>query len=339
MGQVVERNAIAKRQDLSDELSLADSKKTIFTSMVKKTSGPENTLIEWPVDNMPEPQSDGAVDEADTQDFEDLGSPKAVLQTRLQIWERKPKVSRLAQVAMNQAGVGKKKAFAKAVAKGLVALKRDIEFTVLSGREAAIGTAAVGNQTRGLGKWIQDSAQSTYPVDAAFRTPTAAINTGTAIADMTDDTAIGIMQAMYDQTGDSDMTILGICGSIAKRGWSRLVAYDKVPAGLTLTRQFNNAKGRTVERKVDVLETDFGTVILRLSSFINTDGTVGSHKTDNSKRLTYFVPEEEVSMRFAEEPNSEELPNAGGGPRALISAIGALLVNNPLMFGKHAPTS
>jgi len=46
-----------------------------------------------------------------------------------------------------------------------------------------------------------------------------------------------------------------------------------------------------------------------------------------------------VMMRFAEAPNATELPNMGGGRRALVQAIGTLEVGNPLFNGGLQPAS
>ena len=338
MPQLSEREAVAKRQDLSNTIHVADMKKTPFTSSVKKGTNPTNTLVEWPVDNYPAPSSEGAVDEQDAQNFENLGAPDAVLQTRLQIWERKPKVSRLAELAANQAGIGPKRAFAKSVAKSLVMIKRDMEFTSLGDNESRIGTSSQGMRMRGLGKWIQSTAQTDLPVPEDYRPPAASIST-TNIADISDDTLTGVVQSMYDQTGDDDMQLTGWCGSRIKRALSRLTMYGKTETGLTLARRYNQpAESGKVTMKVDVLETDYGTIFLRLASFINTGG---DHTSDASKRLCYLTPmnDEAMRLRFAENPNNRELENAGGGRRGITEAIGTLEVGNPLWFGKLAPAA
>lgn len=338
MPQLIEREAVAKRQDLSNAIHVADMKKTPFISSVKKGTNPTNTLVEWPVDSYPAPSSEGAVDEQDVQNFENLGAPDAVLQGRLQIWERKPKVSRLAQLATNQAGIGPKKAFAKSVAKGLVMIKRDMEFTSLGDNESRVGTAQQGLRMRGLGKWIQNGAQTDLPVAAAYRTPAGSIST-TNVADITDDTITAVVQSMYDETGDDDMQLTGWCGSRIKRALSRLTMYGKTEANLTLARRYNQpADSGKITMKVDVLDTDYGRIFLRLASFINTANDATSAA---SKRLCYLTPmnDEALRMRFADSPHSRELPDMGGGPRALIQAIGTLEVGNPLWFGKLAPAA
>lgn len=334
MPALVERNAVGKREDISDVMHVADKKKTSFFTMVKKGTKPMNTNPQWPVEAYPDPRTQGAVDEQDVKDFEDLGAPDELLSGRVQIWERKPKVSRLTQLVANQAGVGPRKAFAKSVAKGLVMLARDIEVTALSNQDSSVGTSSRGGTTRGLGRWISATAQTDLPVPDAFRPKAAAIFTGN-LADLTDDSLIAILQAIYDETGDDEMQLMGMCGSLAKRRFTKLTSYQKDEATFTAVRRYGEESATEIVRKVDLLDTDFGQVVLRNSSFINTGG---NPRAVESKRLAHFINMETVSMRFAETPNSRELPNLGGGPRALIEAIGVLEVGNPLFLGGVQPT-
>jgi hypothetical protein len=340
MPQLIERDRLAKFKirDVSDRISLADVKTTPFTSSVSKGSEPSATLVEWPVDKYPDPTTEGAVDEADVQpaDYEDLSEPGDILQGRIQIWQRKPRVSSLANLAMAQTGVPNKKAFARAIARAMIMIKRDMEVTVLSDNESRLGTNQAGYRIRGLGKWIQSEAQTDLPVAEAYRTPAASIYAG-PLAAYNDDALAAQMQSIYEQTGDSDMSLTCWCGSALKRQVSRLVKYDTADAGLTLVRHFNeNAAAKIITQKVDILDTDFGRVTLRLSSFINTEG---DPKTDASKTLGYIVPMEKemLRLRFAKNPAFHEHPDLGGGPRGHIDAIGTLEVGNPLCLGKVAP--
>jgi len=328
-----DRDPLIKIRDVSDTIHLADMKKTPFTSTVSKGTEPTNTLVEWPADSYPSPTTAGAIDEKDRTDYEDLSEPNAIIQGRIQIWERAPRVSRLANLAMRQAGVPNRKAFSRSVARALVMIKRDMETTTLSDNESKLGTAAVPYQIRGMGRWIQSAAQTDLPVDARYRTPATSIYTG-AINTVNDDVVVAILQSMFDQTGDTDMSLTGWCGSSIKRQFSSLTKYENVTAPLTLARRFNaDADTRTITQAVDVLRTDFGTVTLRLSSFINKGG---DPKSAASKGLCYLVPMERemVRMRFATNPTFDEHPDLGGGKRGLVQAVGTLEVGNPLCLGK-----
>jgi len=344
---LLERTAVAKRQDLSDFIHYADFKNTPFISSVSKGTKPINTLVEWPVDNYPDPRTTGVIDGADIQDaeWENLGRPNAVLANRVQIWRRAPRVSTLSQVVMVQGGVAQRESYALSIAKGLIMIKRDMETTALGDSESQADTGAVPNRMRGLGKWISSTAQTDLPVDPAYLTPATSILTGTMSTfnpdgtinvqgTINDDTVTAVLQSIFDQTGDADMDLTGWCGSKMKRQLSLITKYETIDAPVVLARRFNNdIDTNTVTQKVDIIRTDFGNLNLRLSSFINTGGTP---KTDASKSLCYITPmqKEMIRMRYSEAPFSRDLPDLGGGPRAEVRAIGTLEVGNPLCFGK-----
>lgn len=339
MAAVVERDQTGKREDLRDAITYADRKKSKFMTRIKKGTQPSNTLMEWMVDNYPEPRSEGTVDEADVTNFENFAAGRVPLNNRLQIFERKPKVSRLANKVSDVAGVGRRKEMAKSIAKSIVMVKRDMEFHVLSDLEAVVDDGNAGNKTRALGKWIQSTAQAIYPVPDDYRPAAAQIDT-TAIASIADDTIIGVMQAIYDVTGDDEADLVGWCGSTFKRAVSKLTLYQPTVANFDSVRRFTQmGDGKKITQSVDVLETDFGTLKLVLAAFINTGGTEGAHKSAASKRLCYVTPMEMLEWRASENPNYRALEDAGGGPRGLTESIGGLVCLNPKPFGAFRPSA
>lgn len=337
MAALTEREQVGKRQDLRDAITYADRKKTRFLSRVKKGTEPSNVLMEWPVDNYPEPRAEGVVDEEDATDFENFAAGRKMLNNRLEIFERKPKVSRLANKVSNVAGVGKRKEMAKSIAKAIVMLKRDIEFRCLGDGEAQEDNGTVGNKTRGFGKWVQATAQDLLPVPADYRPAAAQIDASTAMANYVDDTIINVMAALYDVTGDEEMSLNGYCGSTFKRAVSKLTLYAKSESGFEVVRRFNqNGTGKSINMSVDVLETDFGTATLQLASFINTGG---DHRSAASKRLCLLLDMDMVEVRFSEDPNYRPLEDAGGGPRGIAEAICGTVCLNPKGLAAFRPPS
>lgn len=338
MPAFVERDAIGLRRDLSDALAIADRKKTVYTSMVPKTTAPTNTLTEWPVDNYPAPNIAGSVDEAPVQDYENINNVAALISNRVQIKQRSFRLSRHADRTMDQAGVGRKKAFAKAAAKCLTMVKRDWETICLGDGDSVAGTGTTGAKTRGFGKWAQATAQTDLPVDASFLTPAASITT-TTIANWYDETLTTSLQSLCDQTGDFEADLMFIVGSTLRRKLSRLTFYDKDDAGFTIARRFNqDAEDAKITMKVSILDTDFGRCTIRPSSFINASG---DPTTAASKRLGYIFPnvDECMRMRFAWDVSVRELPDDGGGRRALCESAAVHECGNPLWLVKHAPSA
>lgn len=336
MSTLVERNQVGKKQDLSDAFVNADKKSTPFMSAVRKGPRPINTKLEYPVEKFSAVNTEGAVDEADVDTYQDPSEGDALLEARIQTWERAGRIGGLAVTTTEQAGITPRNIKAKKIAKLLIELKRDGEATFLSDNESQSDNGIVGNKTRGLGKWISATAQSNLPVDANYRTPSGSIDT-TAIADYSDATITGVLQSMYDQHGQADIMLDIWAGSTWKRGLDRITFYNKTESGLTSVRSFRQEVGDTVIMgKVDLLETTFGTAAVRLSQFINTGG---DPTTAASKRLAYVVPEEYVEARFSDQPNTIDLARTGRNEKFLVTMTGALCVTNPKPLGKFVPSA
>lgn len=339
MSVLVEREQVAKVQDLSSEFVNADRKKLPFTSSVRKGDRPINVQLEYAVEKFAAPNTAGVADEADPQTYEDLSSGDANLYARLQTWERASRIGGLAISTTAQAGITPRNIVAKKIAKALMQLKRDIETTFLGDNDsAAASSSTTANACRGLGKWITNTAQSHYPVDANYLTPAASIDTATATADYKDTTITNVLKSMFDQHGDYEADIDIWCGSTWKNTLGHnLTFYSRNETNMTVTRNFQQTPGENVILgKVDILETDFGVGKVRLSNFIN---TVGDPTTALSKLLAYAVPNDMIEARFSDQPNSQSLAKTGRGEKFLVTATGSLVVLNPLPFGKWAPTS
>lgn len=336
MPQLIERNAVGKKPDWGNLLINVDQKKTPFTTAVSKGDRPTSTMFQWNVDRYATVTTEGVVDEADVSEFEDPGEQRDTLYGRVQKHRRTVKVSDFAENVMDVAGVGLKQEMAKGIVKKMKELKRDCEATYLGDNESRVGTGVASMRTRGLIRWAQATAQADLPVPAAFLTPSASIYTG-ATVDIGDGTFQTLFRSLYDETGDDQMDLRGYVGSTLKAQVSRLSYYGKTEAGLTLVRQFNQqAKEKTITVKVDVLETDFGTATLFLSSFINVSGDPTSAA---SKRLGIFMPMESVSLKIARAPRYMPLQDQGGGPRGLVDKIAGLKVDSARHLIKLAPSS
>lgn len=338
MSTLVERDQVGKVQDLADEFCNVDMKATPFMSAVPKGSAPLNVRLEYPVEKFATPQTTGAVDEADPVTFEDPSEGDAELYARIHIFERAARIGGLATTVTHQAGITPRNIVAKKIAKKLIELKRDMEVVMLGDGESQIdaGTPGNGNKTRGLGKWIQSTAQSHYEVPAAYRTPSDSILT-TALADYTDETITSVFESSYNQHGNDGADLDIWAGSRWKRNLGRITFYSRDETNYTQVRTFNQEAGDPVILgKVDVLETDFGTGTVHLSQFINASGDPTSAA---SRRLAYLTPMDYLEVRFAEQPKSVPLAKTGRSEKFLVTATGALCVKNPLALGKWAPSA
>src|SRR4051812_20575125 len=197
MPQVNDITQVGKREDLSDTLIVADAKNTPITSMMPKGKKPANTLYSWPHSRIPDPDTTPIPDGKPVDNVEDLSGDRALLQGRVHKLRRVVGVSELAEDVNTPAGV--KSEYAQNKANALVAIKRAIEAVFAGDQDSSlVGTT---NQTRGLGAWINNTAQADLPVPLRFRTPTTSIWTNT-VANLTEDDIRAIMKSIYQQTGE-----------------------------------------------------------------------------------------------------------------------------------------
>lgn len=337
MSSLVERDSVAKVQDLADEFDNAKAFKFPFTSRVKKGSAPNNAKMTYAVEKYDDPKITGAVDEADPSDFENPSEGDNELDVRVHVWERAVRIGGLATSVTHQAGITPKNVVAKKVAKKLIELKRDCEVTFLSDNESQVDNGALGNETRGLVKWAQATAQSHYPVPTDYLTPSSSIDSSTALADYTDDTILAVAQSQYDETGDETEENVIFAGSRWKRALDRITFYARSESNRTIVRHFNQNVGPRVQLgKVDVLETSFGDIEVQLSQHINASGDPTSAA---SKRLAVGGPLDNMEIRWADAPNMIPLAKTGRSTKFLVTGTGALVVLNPRKLMKFAPGS
>lgn len=337
-GVLVERDATGKVQDLAEAFVNAEKRSLPFTSSVPKGAAPVNAQLEYPVEQFDTPNTDGASDEADPLKYENPRENDGLLYARVQTWERAARVGGHAVTFMNLAGVTPRNVIAKAIAKKLVELKTDMETTFLGDNESQSETGSTTpNHTRGLGKWIQSTAQSHYAVPAAYLTPAASIDASTTTDSYTDQTITAVAESMFTKHGDEASDIDVWCGSTWKRKLGRITFYQKTESGLTNVRRFNQDAGDDVVMgKVDVLLTDYGMFKVRLSRWIN---TAGDPTSTASKLLAYACPMEKLELRMSETPYMLPLARTGRNQKFLVTGTGALACLNPLPFGKWAPGS
>jgi len=351
MAGIVERTQSLKREDLSSLLTVVDRKSTPWLSEVKKGSAPRNSLLEWGVDkhkaNLVQTATYSGsgisnqipIDGVDTtsSDFENYDD-RDKCQVYVQLARRFPQVSRLADMTSDIAGVGYRKEMAHSVAKALVTHKRDIESTLCSSQETNQETGTAPYQTRGLGKWIQSAAQSTLAVPSGFRTPTNSIKTSTVAAAKEEDIR-DILQSIYEQTGETDKTFFGLCGTTMKKTISEFTLFSPRTNNLVVSNR--DTDDGTLSAAVDIIESDFGTVTLNLSSFLEQDArSGGTYDATAGQKTLYIINKPQFEVAFAEDTNVRELPDLGGGARSLIESVFAQKsYSGGLDHGKYTLTS
>lgn len=328
-------NQVGIRQDLSDLIAVVDAKTCPVVSTAKKGSEPISPLTQWQADAFATTGvPSGVLSNADisSSDFIDNAANRAILSARVQKFREVPSVDDLAQNISEVAGIGKKREMAKAVTKSLEQIKRSMEAAFCSDQESQEQSGSDAYLTRGLGKWIQNGAQTDLPVAAAYRTPSASINT-TATASLTEANVQDVLQSIYEQTGKVSTYSL-ICGPNLKRAFTGFTrtqfASTNVASAIRTLNQ--DAEAKKITSTVDIFEGDFGTLELIPSLFLAKDGSTAEQLSRG-----YVLDMDMVELRYNRKPRFQELEDRGGGSRGIVDAICALCVKSPLGLGKFDP--
>lgn len=323
------------REDLADVISIVDNKNTPVTSLARKGADISNPgIFSWQADEYKDPSFDGVLTNSDVSTFDDASSTRALLSGRAMKFRRSIKVDDYTQIS-DIAGIGKNKSFAHSVSKSLVELKRDIESAVCSDRDSQEQSGANPYRTRGLGSWINASAQTDLPVPAAFRTPSGSINT-TATASLTESEVQSVLQSMYTVTGTMNNMML-VCGPELKRAisnFTRFAGGTDNKAGLSIRTFTQTAESKTLIASIDSFHGDFGVLDIVPSLFCAKDQNEATQL-----RRGYVLSPEQIELRYGRRPRFQELEDMGGGKRALVDAIAALVCMNPKGLAKFAATS
>ena len=327
------QDILGSPREILDKITIVDAKKTPFLSGLDKAGSFANTNmhIEWPVDAEEEPSENAVPDGKDVDSFDNAEDQYGIIENRGQWSRRSGMVGKLAGKVQAQAGIKNKKAYA--ITKKLMQLKRDIEIRIAGDGSAAIGTKIAGNKSRSIGDYLSVTAQATYPVPAAFRTPTASVYSG-ALSAMTEATVQGIGESIFSVTGTKkDMAL--VCGTAIKKlftGFGQTeLGCTNVMSSIRVINQ--DASSRKLINTVDRWEGDFMNVEIIptvWNAYLDASGV--KQPTVTTKR-GYFIDWERWAIRWAQMPDAEDLPNSGGGEKFLVDAIWTLVGYNPLDQG------
>ena len=328
MAQVVEINQVGKREDLRDFISVVDMKDKPLLGLLPKLPDQKNMTVGWQADAYALPSAPGVADGVDVDSFENAAANRGLVQNYGQKFRRTAMVGDLAENVSNVAGASSGE-LARSIDKKLEEVSRDMEFQFGSDVDAQLETSsATPYRTRGLGTWIQVAAQTTLPVPAAFRTPTASIVTGIN-SNLSEAAFRTQLQSVYTQYGKRTNLTL-VCGPGIKRSVSDFTASGA--ATTSTIRAYNaNLSDNAVTTNINFYEGDFNTVDIVPSLLVggNTDPT-----NVVVVNRGYILPMSLLGMTYNRPPRVQKLPDLGGGPRALVDAICCLVVKNPLALGK-----
>lgn len=333
--QATTYNTVGDRENLTDFLTILEPEDTPKLSSFPKVKGQTNVFQEWQMDNLNNVNFSGVVEGQDVQAFNNEVQNRFRTGNYTQLFREAWMVSQL-QEASNPAGVSDEVANSKE--KAMRVVKRSIEAAIGSDNEMQLDTGTLPYKFRGLGKWIQATAQSLNPVNALYLTPTASIDT-TATASLTETNFNDVFQSIFQSVGGARSYTL-FAGPSLKRAISNFQRATG-SAGQTKTYQVTqDANEKQITLNVSFYEGDFHTVTVVPDLFNGLlDGANPSTTTNQQKARGYVVNPDLVGISYMIGLGSDELPNQGGGRRGYVSAALTLMVKNTKGLGKFAATS
>jgi hypothetical protein len=311
-------SAISNREDLSNELSILAPEETPILSLCGKGKA-SATYSEWTVDSLSAPATTGISEGSDVTSFSDKFADRARLGNYIQLMRRDYLVSNLQQ-AVTSVGPAN---VAQAEAKSMREIKRDIEATIASDNEMTVENGAgTPYGMRGLGKWIQSTAQATNPVPSDYRTPSGSIIDST-LSESSFNTMIG---SIFAKNGE--MNSLTLVANVALR---QLISNftRATPASAGVTYHVNqDATSKQITLSVNLYDSDFGLVKI-------VNGNPSCMPTA-STNVGYVLNPKYLGFNTLIPMGATRLENQGGGERGFIDVAGTLCVKHPQAHGKIA---
>lgn len=308
--------SVANREDLSDVLTVLAPEETPILSMASKSRA-KSTYAEWTVDKLASPRSQGRSEGEDYSSFDNKSEKKARLGNYVQEEGRPWMVSKY-QEAADQAGPAD---VAKSETQCMREVKRDFEYAIAADQEMQAEDGANNYKMRGLGYWLQATAQSTNPVPSDYRTPSASIGTGSSL---TDTGLNDIISSVFSVTGNTN----GLTLVAARVLRSTISEFTRAEGSTTAERYVVNqdAAAKTITLAVDTFDSDFGMI-----SIVN-----GNPDCMPGTRRGYLLNPEFIEVKQFIPFGSTRFENQGGGERGACDGTLTLCVRHPGAHGKIA---
>ena len=320
------------REDLSNEIILADVRNTPFSSRIKKGERLKAMEFSWTVEVLDDGSGVGTTpppENADVTTFE--SDQQTRIYSRAQRYWRTPRVSVISEKVNDTAAhFG---TYYRQVTKQTIGQKRNIERVMLSSNDSAADTGVIGSKMMGAARVINDGTltwgDALTSIPSAFRTPTAQIYTGT-LANLNDEaTLINILKNRFDQLGMTTELLLFAGSSLKQQISTYFGKYTPNKSNFTTvvrTEQEAIDSRRFAAYGIDVFEGDFGTFELVLVPFIE------------NLKWGYGINMDNVFMRPLMYCDHTELPYLGGGRSGLIDSILGIEWGDPRTHFKIAAT-
>ena len=247
---------VGLEQDWADYITNIEMRETPFLDWLDVGTKPVNPRFNYQAEKFRAPRRNAHVDGKPFSEPYSAGDSRAQLDAMIQWFDHGVSVSKLSQDVTANAAIPDE--LAHEIPKAMKEMAQDMEVNFLEDNDQRVDNRTDGYLTRGVGSWIQATAQTVYPVDANFRPPAASIDT-TAWSAMSEDILRGVLQSIWQQAKSSEM-VTAFAGSNAIKG---LLDFQYRLPGSTAAAPTVNAavkrefKDKTITRTVRRYEGDF----------------------------------------------------------------------------------
>lgn len=254
---------IGNREDLTDILTNISPQRTPFISSIGRSSA-SGIFHEWQQDSLATALSANAIPEGASA-APASGSVRTRIGNRTQIFEKVVSVTRT-QMRVSTAGVSNE--YAYQMEKAMKELARDVERCAVeaSAQSAGEATADSARRMEGLGMGPYADATSATANVVGFLSANTYVGTAIGLAggasgrtNLTETLFNNLLQTIWDDGGEPGLVLVG--------GYNKRVISSFTGNG-TRFNTVASSNGKTLQSNVRVYESDFGSVQIQESHFI-----------------------------------------------------------------------
>jgi hypothetical protein len=338
---LLETNVVGKETDWANYITLSDEHETPLLKRLPKGEKPVNVVKHYQADTYETPTPVAWPEGKAWDAFTSAGAQRKELVARVQYLVQTAAVGKLAQDVTNTAGVSDE--LAREITKKMTVIARQIECHAGSDQPAYADDGNTGHMFRGIGKWIQTTAQSDADADVSSTIRPASTQISTAATNaFTENILKGLLENMWSSTGQASRNLLLV------GGWKAVnqIAEDfqwYLPSSTATTQ----ASARVVNRNegdmmlgsnISSYRSSWGTVELVPTKWNQFAGFSGGSATYNPYR-TYLLHPDMWTWHWNQKPTVYQPEYKGGSYTCAIEAIIMLLCKNPIGEGAWKPAS
>lgn len=308
------------REDLQEAYAMISPEETPF-QMAIGTKDIHNTLFEWPVVDLQDPDPDNRVIEGDTDLVNDTPTLAIRLSNYAQISDKVAEVSQTAQAV--DAAAENVQRMAEQVVLKMKEMKRDKEVMLLSNVPAAAGNSTTARATAGFPAFLTTNTK--FGAGGADPTlsgstdgyPNAGATAGTATA-LTEDDLNDIIESCWNAGAEPSIIMVN---SGNKRRISNTFTGNST--------RYKDAVDRTLVAAIDVYDSDFGELTVVPNRFQPTNNPSGAADSFN----VFVLDPEYARVAYLDQVQQKPLAETGHAIRTLVWCEYGLQVDTEAAHG------